>query len=300
MGFENLTLIGAPTECTGRPGGLGRSPTVLRDLGIVEAIEASTDLNDLPIRIDTPERDLVSGVIGAASVERAIQRTRDAVEHVLKRGSRPLILGGCCTYVVGAMAAATHVHGRCGLIYVDGHLDLYDGRTSPTGECADMPMAAMLGKAGDLFTRAMGLEQAVSPADVALLAYRDYSTARTEGSLLPEDFAPQLLHHDVEAIRRAGPERIAQDVLRQQDDGAWRYWLHLDWDVLDPTEFPAVDYLMPGGLSWGELEALVRPLIASERLIGVSTACYNPDRDPGLSGGRKIVDFLRRVVTPHG
>lgn len=300
MGFENLILIGAPTECTGWPGGLGRSPTVLRDLGIVEAVEASTDLNDLPIRIDTPERDPVSGVIGAASVERAIQRTRDAVERILNGGSRPLILGGCCTYVIGAMAAATHVHGRCGLVYVDGHLDLYDGRTSPTGECADMPMSAMLGKAGDLFTRAMGLEQAVNPADVALLAYRDYATARTEGSLLPEDFAPEPFHRDADTIRRTGPERIAQEALRQQGDGAGRYWLHLDWDVLDPTEFPAVDYLMPGGLSWDELETLVRPLIASERLIGVSTACYNPDRDPGLSGGRQIVDFLRRVFTPDG
>jgi arginase len=296
--FGNLTLIGAPTACTGRPGGLDRSPTVLRDLGVAEAIGASIDLNDLPIRIDTPERDTVSGVIGAASVERAIRRTRDAVERVLNSGSRALILGGCCTYIVGAMAAATRVHGRCGIIYVDGHLDLYDGRTSPTGECADMPMAAMLGKAGDLFTRAMGLEQAVSPADVALLAYRDYATARAEGSLLPEDFAPELFHHDAEVIRRTGPELIAQEVLRQQGDGARHSWLHLDWDVLDPAEFPAVDYLMPGGLSWNELEALVGPVIASDRLIGVSTACYNPDRDPGLSVGRQIVNFLRRVFTP--
>jgi arginase len=222
MTFENLTLIGASTDCTGRPGGLDRSPTVLRDLGIVEAIGASIDLTDLPIRIDTPERDAVSGVIGAASVERAIQRTCDAVGRTLSDGSKPFLLGGCCTYFIGAMVAATRAHGRCGLVYVDGHLDLYDGRTSPTGECADMPMAAVLGKAGDLFSRAMELEHAVNPADVALLAYRDHATARAEGSLLPENFAPELFHRDAEAIRRSGSERIAQEVLRRQGEGAGR------------------------------------------------------------------------------
>ncbi len=47
MTLGNFTLIGAPSECTGRPGGLDRSPTVLRDLGIAEPIGASTDIRDL-------------------------------------------------------------------------------------------------------------------------------------------------------------------------------------------------------------------------------------------------------------
>ena len=85
MTFENFTLIGAPTDCAGRPGGLDRSPTVLRDLGVAEAIGASTDLNDLPIRIDAPERDPISGVTGAASVERAIRRTRRCRAHPERR-----------------------------------------------------------------------------------------------------------------------------------------------------------------------------------------------------------------------
>ena len=35
--------------------------------------------------------------------------------------------------------------GDLGLVYVDGHLDFYDGVTSPTGEAADMPIAVLLG-----------------------------------------------------------------------------------------------------------------------------------------------------------
>ncbi len=46
---------------------------------------------------------------------------------------------------MGAVAGARDTFGRGGLVNVDGHLDLYDHRTSPTGEAADMPSAALLG-----------------------------------------------------------------------------------------------------------------------------------------------------------
>ncbi len=296
MKIAPFVLLGAPTQCDGRPGGVERAPNVLRDLGVLGAIGASVDLGDLPVRIDGPDRDPISGVIGATSAARAIGRTRDAVETILGNGDRPFMLGGCCTYAIGAVAAAARVFGRCGLVYIDGHLDLYDGETSPTGEAADMPAAAMLGKAGDLFTRAMGMARAVVPEDVALLACRDHAVAEAEGSLLPRDLGPGLFYRDVSGLRRAGLQETAADVRLRQEGGARRYWLHVDFDVLDDAVFPAVDYSMPGGLSWSELTTLVRPLLASGSLIGVSTACYNPDRDADLTGGRQIVEFLHRAL----
>ena len=36
--------------------------------------------------------------------------------------------------------------GAAGLAYLDGHLDLYDGRTSTTGEPADMPVSVITGR----------------------------------------------------------------------------------------------------------------------------------------------------------
>ena len=70
------------------------------------------------------------------------------------------------------------------------------------------------------------------------------------------------------------------------------FWLHLDVDVLDEAVFPATDYLQPGGLDWDELAALLAPLAASEALVGASLACYNPDKDPGLACGRRLVAAL--------
>ena len=57
--------------------------------------------------------------------------------------------------------------------------------------------------------------------------------------------------------------------------------MHLDLDVLDEKEFPATDYLMPGGLEMTHLADLLRPLGQDASLIGVSIGCYNPQKDPG-------------------
>ena len=70
------------------------------------------------------------------------------------------------------------------------------------------------------------------------------------------------------------------------------FWLHLDVDVLDEVVFPATDYLQPGGLDWDELPAVLAPLAAAEELVGVSLACYNPEKDPGLECGRRLVEAL--------
>ena len=75
-----------------------------------------------------------------------------------------------------------------------------------------------------------------------------------------------------------------------------KYWLHLDFDVLDPSVMPAVDYQMPNGLTWQELGALVRPLAHSPHLLGVDLTIYNPTLDPDGSHARRIVEFMGEIL----
>ena len=71
-----------------------------------------------------------------------------------------------------------------------------------------------------------------------------------------------------------------------------RFWIHLDVDVLDEQVMPATDYLMPGGLEWEELAALLAPLCASPAAIGLSVACLNPEKDPGGLLTQRTCDLL--------
>ena len=68
----------------------------------------------------------------------------------------PFLVGGCCTLVPGALAGARDGLGQVGLAYVDGHLDTYDGQTSPTGEAADMPVSVIAGNGPEDWSAEVG------------------------------------------------------------------------------------------------------------------------------------------------
>src|SRR5207342_3908915 len=86
------------------------------------------------------------GIVGSPDVLSVTTELRRAVAASIGRGERPFLAGGCCAELPGALAGARDALGRVGLAYLDGHLDLYDGTTSPTGEAADMPVAVALGR----------------------------------------------------------------------------------------------------------------------------------------------------------
>jgi arginase len=290
------SLIGAPIDSVGRSGGTEHSPRALRDLGLLGILGGGPDHGDLPIAIRGDERDLDSGLIAHDSVIASTVAIRDAVGKAVGRGERVFLAGGCCTELVGALAGARDAIGGASLAYFDGHLDLYDGETSPTGEAADMPVATALGRGPAAWMQAAGGPVA-APQRTALLGYRDLEESKTYGSLQPEAFGDKLIHASSEDLRSEGPAEAGERIAEFFDERGGRIWLHLDVDVLDEKIFPATDYLAPDGLEWSELIAAMRPFGASEELIGVSIGCYNPDKDPGSKCGRALVDALGTILT---
>jgi arginase len=55
---------------------------------------------------------------------------------------------------------------------------------------------------------------------------------------------------------------------------------------------PAVDFRMPGGLSWDELATVLRIALASGKAVGIEITIYNPRLDEDGSAGRGLVDVL--------
>jgi arginase len=184
--------------------------------------------------------------------------------------------------------------GRVGVAYLDGHLVLYDGVTSPTGEGADMPLSVALGRGPDQWVEVCGGASTRAP-DVVPIGYRDVDELPTLERLVPElgaGFRPV----SKEAVRSEGPSAVGERVAAELSAGAGRFWLHLDVDVLGEDVFPATDYLMPDGLTMDELVALMRPMGAAPSLIGVSLGCYNPEKDPLGVYGRALVEAFRDTL----
>jgi arginase len=284
-----MRLIGVPIDSVGRSGGTEFAPAVLRELGVLDALGVE-DAGDLDVSIRGEERDPDTGILGSPDVLRTTATIREAVGEQVSTGARPFLAGGCCAELPGALAGARDALGEVGLVHLDGHLDLYDGFTSATGEAADMPVSVALGLGPAAWVEACG-GASTAPERTAIVGYRDKEESLRYGMRQPEQLDPPPVHRSVEDVRAEGPgetaERVAAEIGARVP-----FWLHVDVDVLDQDVFPATDYLMPGGMTWDELQEAIAPLLASSALIGASLACYNPEKDPERACGRALVDAL--------
>ena len=289
-----FAFIGVPIDSVGRSGGTEHGPAALREAGLAAAL-GGVDAGDLPLRIRGEERDPETGIVGSPDVLSVTTELRRAVAASIGRGERPFLAGGCCAELPGALAGARDALGRVGLAYLDGHLDLYDGVTSPTGEAADMPISVILGRGPAAWVAAADGPSA-DAADIAILGYRDLEESQTYGMIHPGALEPSPLHLDADGVRTEGPGAVGARVAERLAAATGAFWLHLDVDVLDQDVFPSTDYLMPGGLTWEELVALMGPPMRSSALVGASLGCYNPDKDPGGQHGRALVEAWRQAI----
>lgn len=292
--MDELVLIGVPIDSVGRNGGAELAPAALRELGLAAAIGA-TDSGDLEVRIRGEERDPATGILAGPDVLASTATIRAAVAAHLDTGRRPFLAGGCCAELPGALAGARDTLGSVGLVHLDGHLDLYDGVTSASGEAADMPVSVALGLGPVGWVEATG-GAAVSAERTAIVGFRDRAESIEYGMRQPEELEPAPLLCPAEELHSTEPGAIANEIATTLAERG-PFWLHFDVDVLDQGVFPATDYPMPGGLDWEELAAVLPPLLRSPALAGASIACYNPEKDPGQSCGRALVDALGAALS---
>lgn len=291
MRADRLTLLGVPIDSVGKAGGTELGPQVLRAL---LASEGLADDGDTVNRIRGFDRDPANGWLAFDDIVAVTSEVRGRVASLTAAGRVPLILGGCCTLLPGALAGARDSLGELGLAYVDGHLDLFTGVTSPTGEGADMPAATVLGMAPEAVLEALGPVPVVDPARLAFAGARDEEEMRLIAPL-PDGLG--IARNDTRGrLRHADLERIGRHIVGEVSGRDGRFWLHLDVDVLDRRAFPATDYLMDDGLSLPELRALITPLGAAEGLAGVTLTCFNPEKDRDGSCGQALVDLVRRTI----
>ena len=291
MDQDRLTLLGVPIDSVGREGGTELGPAALREhfkpLGLRDAGDTEQLIRGL-------NRDPANGWLAYPDIVKMSTEVRSRVSSIAAKGEVPVILGGCCTLLPAALAGACDAHGKLGLAYLDGHLDLFTGHTSPTGEGADMPVAAILGLGPEELLETIGPVPIVEPANMALLGARDEEELEMIAPLPKGLGIGRIENRD--ALRHAELEHVAHSVADELTADGGHFWLHLDVDVLDRDAFPATDYLMPDGLSLAELKALLGPLAGSPRLAGINVTCFNPEKDRDGSCGTALVEMLKSTL----
>jgi arginase len=282
-----LELIGVPYTSAATPGGIATAIGVLRDEGLVESLGEVHDRGDLELSVGSGERGR-SGLLNEAALARLVTATRDAVAGGLDRGRLPLLVGGDCPVLLGALAAARDRGRSPGLLLVDGHEDAWPPERSGTGEASDSEVGIALGRVARLPAPLDGLVPLLAPEAVAMLGPRDRREL-DEAGVESLDGTVALFQDDA-AVRANGPAASAEDATATL--AADSFWLHVDLDVLRTEDFAAADYLQPGGLTWAELLEIARAALGDPGCLGCSVVIYNPDLDPARAFAGRVVSFL--------
>jgi arginase len=237
-------------------------------------------------------RDPITLLKNAAAIKAFSLKLGKVVSREISKRNFPIILGGDCSIIIGALLGLKQRGERHGLFFIDGHSDFYQPQASTTGEVADMDLAIVTGRGPDIIANIDGLRPFVRDEDVVVFGYRDAEQASSYGSSDLMD--TNMLVFDLLKVRELKINMAASvAVSRMLKDDLSGFWIHLDADVLDDRIMPAVDYRMDGGLDFSELSELLRVLISSRKGVGLSITIFNPQLDPDGSIAR---DFVSSIV----
>jgi arginase len=215
-----------------------------------------------PIEDDVANRSVLTGA------NRAAQRAAVA------EASWPILtIGGDCGVELAPIGAARHRYGaELAVAWFDAHPDLNTPQSSASGAFHGMVLRALLGEGDPAFTASPALEhgqvvlvgtRAIDPAEQAAI---------TGGlAVLTDDPAASLSH-------------------------ASHVYVHVDLDVLDPSDFGGLNYPEPGGLSVADLVSALDSLGGFTIVgVGITECVASPDQVEVLA---PIVAAIGNLLAP--
>lgn len=206
----------------------------------------------------------------------------------------PLVIGGDCSILLGALAGSRR-RGGLSLVHIDGHSDFrhpgnHDFASQP-GTAAGMDLALATGRGDPLLTEWPGIGAPLVPDEqVVQLGERE---GRDADFAWPDVAATGFERIDVFEAAELSTDAILARIVRRLDRRPeWRFGLHLDVDVLDRSVMPAVDSPGSPGIDPTVLTGILSALLADGRCAGMTVCIFDPDLDPTGRHAERLVELL--------
>jgi arginase len=292
---NNIEIISAPSILGLRPNGVQYLAQTLLDAGLSEALHvtyAVTHIDTLN-SLYNYQRDAQTHCLNPQLIKDFSLTLGTAVTRSLHEGHFPLVLGGDCSILIGIMQALK-TKGTYGLIFVDAHADFYEPEKSTTGEVADMDLAIVTGRGPSIITNINNQQPYVKDEHVIHIGQRDIEETIHFGS---RDIRETAINcYSFADIEKQGMETIASKALRYAKElNVEGFWIHFDTDVLSDEINPAVEYRLPGGLTFRQAEQLINRLLKGIPVAGMTVTIFNPHFDPDGSIAKNIVQSIGRA-----
>jgi arginase len=302
---RGITLIKAPSNLGLRPPAPGqepgtwRAPEALADAGLDDGLRPAS-----VVALPRPPYDFEpqpgTRLRNGLTLRAFNEALADAVEEALGEERFPVVVGGDCGVLLGALAGARR-RGELTLAHIDGHSDFrHPGNYDPAATIsavAGMDLALATGRGESIMTDWDGRTGPLVPdARVVQIGERE---SHDPDWAWPDVRQTEITQLDIFWVQEHGipatVERAFQVLDRTPD---LPFWLHFDVDMLDQTVMPAVDSPGSPGLGFAAGAALLRGVLSSPRCLGVDVTIFDPDLDAGGVYAHQIVRMLLDGIGP--
>jgi arginase len=195
-------------------------------------------------------------------------RLSDRVRAARADGALPVVLAGNCASAIGTLSGLDDPSPA--ILWLDAHGDLNTPETSRSGMLDGMALSIATGRCWSAIAATVPGFRPIPDANVCLIGARDLDPAeseylmRSDVSVLSVDDYPQRLPSALESLQtRTGTA-----------------YLHIDLDVLDPSEGRANSFAADGGLLLRDVLEVITTLRDHLEIAAVALTAYDPSCDP--------------------
>lgn len=176
----------------------------------------------------------------------------------------PIVLSGNCNIAVGTISGCES--RSTGVVWFDAHGEATTPETTTSGFLDGMGISVLTGQCWRGLAMSIYGFETITGEHIVLVGSRD---------LEPAEF--ELL--DRVGVRRLdGPEN-EETVITQLAAQTEGVYVHLDLDVLDPSEGVANQWAPPGGIKAEAIVNLVKKIQRHTTIKAIGIASYDPDAD---------------------
>lgn len=202
-----------------------------------------------------------------AEIKTAFELCREVAGRVRACKSEdyfPIVLSGNCNIAVGGISGCGC--RNTGVVWFDAHGEATTPDTTTSGFLDGMGIGILTGQCWRSLARTIPGFNPVPGNRILLVGSRD------------------LESEEIALLERMGVERVAATedpgsrvaALSHQIDGVY---VHLDLDVLDPSEAVANQWAPPGGLTVEAMKQAVASIQRHTRIDALGIASYDPEAD---------------------
>jgi arginase len=201
------------------------------------------------------------------------KQVADIVQTTISQNKFPVAIGGDCHKTFGVMKGLNNCEISPALLWLDAHGDFNTFETSPSGFVGGMSLAILTGRESPELLQNLDL---IPLSEERVIIFDGRNLDEAEGIQLKKSKVRQ-------------PENLEE--LLKECNKEKEIYIHLDADIINPLDAPAMLYQAKGGPRLSELKKFFETI--KEKVVAISVTMWEPSLDKDKQTEKAVLGLLK-------